>query len=152
MKIPLNWLRDYVALNLPVAELAERLTLAGLEVSGVRLLGLAAPDGLRVKSEDVGPVWARDKIFVGLVTKVAPHPDADRLRLPTVEYGHGRSITMVTGAPNLNVGDAGQKVILALSGSILFDGHSSPKPSKKLKPGRIRCGQSTPMACPSMRL
>jgi len=48
MKIPLNWLRDYAALNLPVAELAERLTLAGLEVSGVRLLGLPAPDGLRV--------------------------------------------------------------------------------------------------------
>jgi phenylalanyl-tRNA synthetase beta chain len=152
MKIPLNWLRDYVAVTIPVAELAERLTVAGLEVSGVRLLGLPAPEGLRVKSEDVGPVWARDKIFVGKVTKVAPHPDADRLRLPTVEYGEGRSITMVTGAPNLNVGDAGQKVILALSGAVLFDGHSSPKALKELKPGKIRGVPSEAMVCSSYEL
>src|SRR5947209_1013619 len=103
MKIPLNWLRDYVALNLPVAELAERLTLAGLEVSGIRLLGLPATDGLRVKSDEAGPVWARDKVFVGQVTKVAAHPDADRLKLPTVDYGPGRSLTIVTGDPNLQV-------------------------------------------------
>jgi phenylalanyl-tRNA synthetase beta chain len=152
MKVPLNWLREYVDWKMPVAELAERLTLAGLEVSGVRLLGLPAPEGLRVKSEEVGPVWARDKIFVGRVAKVAPHPDADRLRLPTVEYGQGRSITMVTGAPNLKVGDVGQKVVLALSGAVLFDGHSSPKQLKELKPGKIRGVPSEAMVCSSLEL
>src|SRR5579872_4305174 len=76
MKVPLKWLADYVPLTLPVAELVERLTLAGLEVSGVRLLGVPVPEGLRVKSSEVGPVWDRDKIFVAEVLEVKPHPDA----------------------------------------------------------------------------
>ena len=62
MKVPLSWLREYVEITLPVARLAERLTLAGLEVGGVRVLGLPVPEGLRVKGRDGGPVWARDKI------------------------------------------------------------------------------------------
>ena len=44
MKVPLKWLEEYVPLTLPVAELAERLTLAGLEVSGVRLIGTPPPE------------------------------------------------------------------------------------------------------------
>jgi phenylalanyl-tRNA synthetase beta chain len=152
MKVPLNWLRDYVPLTFPVAELVERLTLAGLEVSGVRLLGLPAPEGLRVKSEEVGPVWDRDKIFTARVVKVERHPDADRLKLPTVEYGEGRTKTMVTGAPNINVGDSGQKVILALSGSVLFDGHATPKALKELKPAKIRGVPSDAMVCSSFEL
>ena len=71
MKVPLSWLREYVPLTVPVAELAERLTLAGLEVSGARILGLPHPEGLRVKSEEAGPVWDRDKIFVAEVVEVA---------------------------------------------------------------------------------
>ena len=54
MKVPLSWLRDYVDLPPSVAELAERLTLAGLEVAGVRVLGLPVPEGLHVKAEDAG--------------------------------------------------------------------------------------------------
>ena len=69
MKVPLKWLEDYVPLTLPVAELAERLTLAGLEVSGVRLIGVPPPEGLRVKSEEAGPVWDRDKIVVAQVVE-----------------------------------------------------------------------------------
>ena len=68
MKVPLKWLAEYVPLTIPVADLAERLTLAGLEVSGVRLFGLPPPQGLRVKSEDRGPVWERDKVVVARVT------------------------------------------------------------------------------------
>ena len=85
------------------------LTLAGLEVSGVRC-GVPVPDGLRVKSSEIGPVWDRDRIFVAEVVEVAPHPDADKLKLPTVAYGEGRTKTMVTGAPNLKVGERGVKV------------------------------------------
>src|SRR5437660_11400907 len=101
MKVPLKWLRDYVALTLSEGQLAERLTLAGLEVIGVRVLGLPVPDGLRVKAEDRGPVWARDKIMTARITKIDRHPDADRLKLPTVEYGPGLSKVLVTGAPNV---------------------------------------------------
>src|SRR5947209_7873834 len=123
MKVPLNWLRDYVDLPASVAELVERLTLAGLEVSGVRLIGLPPPDGLRVKAADAGPVWQRDKIVVAKVLGVERHPNADRLTLATVDYGAGQK-TVVTGAPNIKVGEQGQKVIVAQSGSVLFDGHA----------------------------
>jgi phenylalanyl-tRNA synthetase beta chain len=154
MKIPLNWLRDYIDLTIPVAELVERLTIAGLEVSGVRMLGLPAPEGLRVKSEDVGPVWDREKIVVARVVKVEKHPDPEviKLKLPTVDYGQGRTMTMVTGADNLKVGDAGQKVILALAGATLFDGHATPKVLKELKPGKIRGVPSAAMVCSSLEL
>ena len=152
MKVPLKWLADYVPLTLPVAELVERLTLAGLEVSGVRLYGVPTPEGLRVKSAEVGPLWDRDKIFVGEVLEVAPHPDADKLKLPTVAYGEGRTKKMVTGAPNLKVGDKGVKVVVALSGSVLFDGHSSPKKLTELKPTKIRGQPSDAMVCSSYEL
>jgi phenylalanyl-tRNA synthetase beta chain len=152
MKIPLNWLRDYVKIDLPLAESARRITIGGLEVANVRLLGLPVPAGLNLKIEEPGPVWANDKIFVGQVVRVEPHPNADRLKLPTVDYGNGRSIKMVTGAPNLQVGDVGQKVVLALSGSVLFDGHATPKVLKELKPGKIRGEPSDAMVCSTFEL
>src|SRR5436190_1292485 len=102
MKVPLKWLRDYVEVSLPEAELVERLTLAGLEVAGIRVVGLAIPSGLRVKAEDGDPVWARDKVITAKILKIERHPDADRLKLPTVEYGPGLVKTLVTGAPNVN--------------------------------------------------
>src|SRR5262249_53897530 len=124
MKVPLSWLRDYVDVTLSVPQLVERLTLAGLEVSGVRLLGVPVPDGLRVKGADGGPVWDRDKIVIGEIVEVARHPDADKLTLPTVSLGGGRTKQLVTGAPNIKVGDRGQKVVVALTGAKLFDGHA----------------------------
>ncbi len=152
MKVPLKWLEDYVPLTLPVAELAERLTLAGLEVSGVRLIGVPPPPGLRVKSEEAGPVWDRDKVVVAQVVSVEKHPNADKLKLPTVDYGQGRTKKMVTGAPNLNVGDRGQKVVLALAGAVLFDGHATPKKLAELKPGKIRGEPSDAMVCSTFEL
>ena len=127
MKVPLNWLRDYVNLPGSITPLVERLTLAGLEVGGVRLIGLPPPQGLHVKQEDRGPVWLPDKMFIGKVLQVERHPNADRLTLATVEYGASQPKTVVTGAPNLKVGDRGQKVIVALAGSVLFDGHADEK-------------------------
>ena len=152
MKVPIRWLKDYVDFDLSLEALVNRLALAGLEVSGIKHWGVPAPEGLRLGTEDPYPVWDKDKIIIGLVTKVDKHPDADRLKLPTVEYGSGRSITMVTGAPNLSVGDTGQKVILALSGSVLFDGHATPKVLKELKPGKIRGITSDGMVCSGFEL
>src|SRR5690242_8765450 len=127
MRVPLGWLRDYVDITIPVGELVERLALAGLEVSSVHVYGLPVPPGVRVKAEDAGPVWAPEKIVIGKVLDVQRHPNADRLTLATVDYGAAEPKTVVTGAPNIHVGDRGQTVIVALSGSVLFDGHSEQK-------------------------
>jgi phenylalanyl-tRNA synthetase beta chain len=152
MKIPLNWLRDYVELTLPPAALIERLTLAGLEVASVRVLGLPIPEGVRVKPEERGPVWDRDKVLVGEIVSVDKHPNADRLSLPTVAYGQGRSRRLVTGAPNVRPGDHGQKVVLALTGSKLFDGHAEVPTIKELKPSKIRGEPSDAMVCSLLEL
>jgi len=147
MKVPLNWLRDYVDVDLPVAQLVERLTMAGLEVAGIRVIGLQVPEGLRVKPEDAGPVWDREKVVIGQILGVDPHPNADRLTLPTVDLGGGRSKTLVTGATNIQVGDRGQKVVVALSGSVLYDGHAEQPILKELKPTKIRGVPSDAMVC-----
>src|SRR2546423_4254557 len=98
MNIPLRWLQQYVDIAaIPPARLIERLTLAGLEVGGVRVLGLPTPDGVRVKPEDRGPVWDRDKVVIAQVLGVEAHPNADRLRLPTVTWGEGKVKQLVTG-------------------------------------------------------
>jgi phenylalanyl-tRNA synthetase beta chain len=152
MKIPLHWLRDYVPLRLAEAELVQRLTAAGLEVAGVRVLGVPIPPGIRVRPEERGPVWDRDKVFVGEITRVDKHPDADRLKLPTVTWGPGTSKTIVTGAPNVNVGDHGVKVILGLTGSKLIDGHSEERVIKELKPTKIRGVPSDAMVCSLLEL
>ncbi len=152
MKIPLHWLRDYVDVTLPLAQLIERLTLAGLEVAGTRVFGLPIPEGVRVKAEERGPVWDRDKIVIAQITSVDKHPDADRLKLPNVTWGEGKTKQLVTGAPNVHVGAQGQKVVLALSGSILFDGHSEERKLSELKPTKIRGVPSDAMVCSLLEL
>src|SRR5215510_6632897 len=138
MKFPLSWLREYVDITLPPAALIERLTLVGLEVAGTKVYGLPVPEGVRVKAEDIGPEWHRDKIVTAKVLKVEQHPNADKLKLVTVEYGAAQPKIVVTGAPNIKVGDAGQYIILALTGSVLFDGHATPKKLVELKPTQLR--------------
>ena len=120
MLVPLNWLKEYVSLPANPAELVERLTLAGLESAGVRLFGLPVPDGLRVKPDDAGLPWDADKVVVAKVQKIEKHPDADKLKLVTVDYGAAEPKTVVTGAPNIAPGQSGMKVILGLKGTRYF--------------------------------
>ena len=114
MLVPLSWLKDYVPLPADTAALVERLTIAGLEAAGVKAFGVPAPAGLRVKAEDAGLVWERDKVVVGKVTQIAKHPDADKLKLVTLDYGAAEPKTVVTGAPNIAPGQSGMKVVLGL--------------------------------------
>jgi phenylalanyl-tRNA synthetase beta chain len=151
MKIPLSWLREYVDITLPVPALIERLTLAGLEVGDVQLVGVPTPEGLPARPSEPRPIWDRDKLFVAEVLEVNKHPDADRLTLVTVNYGRELK-QVVTGAPNIKVGDKGQKVILALAGSTLFDGHAEEKTLKTLKPTKIRGVPSDAMVCSEKEL
>lgn len=152
MKVPLRWLADYVELPESVAALCERLTLAGLEVAGVRPIGLPVPPGLHVKAEEAGPVWDRDKIVAGRILSVERHPNADRLTLATVDYGAATPRTVVTGAPNLKPGHSGQGVVVALSGAVLYDGHADTKVLRELKPGKIRGVLSDAMVCSGYEL
>jgi phenylalanyl-tRNA synthetase beta chain len=120
MLVPLSWLKDYVRLPDNPAELVERLTLAGLEAVGVKVFGLPVPEGLRVKPEDAGLVWERDKVVIAKVLEITKHPDADKLRLVKLEYGAAEPKTVVTGAPNIAPGQSGMKVVLGLRGTRYF--------------------------------
>jgi len=137
MRIPLSWLGDHVDITLPVEELAERLTLAGMEVESI---------------ERIGTEWSREHIFVGQVLEVKPHPNADRLTLATVAYGTGRPLTVVTGAPNLLVGSSGQKVAFAIAGARLIDGYSDELRYITLKPAKLRGIRSEAMVCSEKEL
>jgi len=152
MKVPLRWLADYVDVSLGVGELAERLTLAGLEVSGFRFYGLPVPAGVFVRPEEMGPVWAPDKVVIAEVLRVEKHPNADKLKLVTVRYGAPEPKTVVTGAPNLQIGDQGLKVVLGLAGTNYFDGHVQPKQIKELKPGKLRGIESDAMVMSEFEL
>src|SRR4051794_36096289 len=131
MKVPMKWLGEYVTTGLTPKELAYRMTMAGLEAE---------------KLEEIGELWSN--VFVGFVTRVERHPNADRLVLADVVAGEHR-LTVVTGAPNVA---AGQKVALALAGARLYDGHSEVKQLKTLKPGVIRGVKSEGMVCSEKEL
>ncbi|MBX7106686.1 MAG: phenylalanine--tRNA ligase subunit beta, partial [Gemmataceae bacterium] len=96
--------------------------------------------------------WHRDRIVTARVLKVDQHPNADKLKLVTLEYGAAEPKVVVTGAPNLKVGDAGQVVVLALTGSVLFDGHATPKKLMELKPTQLRGVPSDAMVCSGYEL
>src|SRR5699024_9778459 len=103
MKAPISWLKDMVSINVEAEELADRMTMAGMEAEQI---------------EHIGAEW--DKVYVAEVMDVTQHPDADRLVLADVAAGEHR-LTVVTGAPNIA---RGQKVALALAGARLIDGYS----------------------------
>jgi phenylalanyl-tRNA synthetase beta chain len=120
MLVPLSWLRDYVPLPEDPAALIERLTIAGLEAAGVRVFGLPVPAGVRVKPEDAGLVWERDKVVVARVIEITKHPEADKLKLVKLDCGAAEPKTVVTGATNIAPGQSGMKVVLGLRGSRYF--------------------------------
>ena len=128
MKVSLKWLRDYVNITLPLKEVAERLTMAGLEVKGVERVG----------------GW--ENIVVGQIVKIDPHPNADRLSLVTINLGAEQQ-TVVTGAPNVRLGD---KVAFSCVGAQLIDGHTGEK--FRLKSAKIRGVVSNGMACSEKEL
>ena len=129
MKVPLSWLKEYVDVTLSPSELAEKLTMAGIEAKGMQVIGGS---------------W--DNVVVGQIVAVNPHPNADRLRLPTVDLDTGQQ-TVVCGAPNLNVGD---KIAFAYVGAELIDGHTGKL--APLKPAKIRGVESSGMVCSEKEL
>jgi phenylalanyl-tRNA synthetase beta chain len=129
MKVSLKWLNDYVDIKLAPKELAEGLTMAGLEVRSI---------------ETVGGTW--DNVVIGEVIALNPHPNADRLKLATVDLGT-EQVTTVCGAPNINLG---QKVTFAHVGARLIDPHIGQ--AVVLRPAKIRGVVSEGMVCSEKEL
>jgi len=139
MKVVWSWLKAYVDLDgVRIEDLAERWTLAGLEVDAI---------------DRIGGWWDRERLLVGAVTRVEPHPDADRLVLAWVDYGAGAPHRVVTGAPNLlhlrGLGDLPRplKVVFAREGCELFDGHAEGWRKITLKGKPVRGIMSDAMVC-----
>ncbi|MBT6014280.1 MAG: phenylalanine--tRNA ligase subunit beta [Flavobacteriales bacterium] len=125
MKISLNWLQQYIKLDLEVDKISEYLTDTGLEVEGV---------------EEIESIKGGLKgIIIGEVLSCEQHPNADRLKVTTVNIGES-VLDIVCGAPNVK---AGQKVPVATVGSILYDGDES----FKIKKSKIRGEVSEGMIC-----
>ncbi|MGE0504766.1 MAG: phenylalanine--tRNA ligase subunit beta, partial [Solirubrobacterales bacterium] len=98
MRVPYSWLREHCDPGLSPEELADRLVMTGTEVERVDLAGPPAAENF----------------VVGKVEAAERHPDADRLRVCTVDVGDGAARTIVCGAPNVA---AGQTVAVALPGA-----------------------------------
>ena len=100
MRVPLSWLRDYVDFDLPPERLAERLTMLGMEVSSI---------------EVIGADWK--SVVVGELLEVAPHPNSQRLSLTSVRVSQkDQPLSIVCGAHNIA---PGQRVPVALPGAVL---------------------------------
>ena len=132
MLVPLSWLKNYVPITVPPRELAHRLTMGGTEIGAVH---------------ETGADWDKDKVLVGQVLTVEPHPNADRLTLPTVDLGNGEAATVVCGAPNVA---AGQKIAFAREGARLMSSRSGEV--EPLKAAKIRGVLSSGMVCSELEL
>ncbi|MFT3862838.1 MAG: phenylalanine--tRNA ligase subunit beta [Solirubrobacterales bacterium] len=112
MRVPYSWLKEYCDPGVPARELAERLVMTGTEVERVDVVGPPSPDNF----------------VIGKVTEAVQHPDADRLRVCTVDVGEDGPRTIVCGAPNVG---AGQTVAVALPGARMPGG-------EKLRKAKLR--------------
>jgi phenylalanyl-tRNA synthetase beta chain len=107
LKVPVSWLREYVPIEMPIPELADRLVISTCELDGIEAVGVADLDG------NLG-------LFrVGRVLDAVKHPNADRLQLCQVDVGEGNPRQIVCGAWNFG---AGATVGVALPGAVLPNG------------------------------
>jgi len=127
MKISYNWLKQFLQTDWEVNKTSELLTDLGLEVEGVETI-----ESIKGSLEGV---------VVGEVLTCIQHPNADRLKLTTVNLGSGDPVQIVCGAPNVA---AGQKVPVATIGTMLYDDSGS---GFKIKKGKIRGEESHGMIC-----
>ncbi len=131
MNVSFEWLKSWLPIGDGSTEnvmaIADRLTATGLEVEGVEEMP-AVPGGLK-------------GMVVGHVLTCDPHPNADRLRVTTVDVGGGAPLHIVCGAPNVA---AGQKVVVATVGATCHPSEGDPF---KIKKGKIRGEVSEGMIC-----
>ena len=130
MNTSLSWIKAYVPeLHVTAQEYMDAMTLSGTKVEGYERL-----------DEDL------DKIVVGKIDRIEKHPDADKLIVCQVNVGT-ETVQIVTGAPNVNVGD---KVPVVLDGGRVAGGHEPGERMKggvKIKKGKLRGIESAGMMC-----
>jgi phenylalanyl-tRNA synthetase beta chain len=127
MKISYNWLKQFIKIDLKSEEIAALLTDLGLEVEVVEKYQ-SVKGGL-------------EGIVIGHVLTCVQHPDADRLKVTTVDLGDGIPLQIVCGASNVA---AGQKVAVATIGTTLYDAEGA---AFQIKKGKIRGQESLGMIC-----
>jgi phenylalanyl-tRNA synthetase beta chain len=127
MKISYNWLQQFLQITEEASKIGELLTDLGLEV-----------EGIQTKESIKGSLKG---IVVGKVLTCIQHPNADRLKVTTVDLGDGKPLQIVCGAPNVA---AGQKVPVATIGTTLYDEKGEGFIIKK---GKIRGEESHGMIC-----
>ncbi|MBO5363201.1 MAG: phenylalanine--tRNA ligase subunit beta, partial [Clostridia bacterium] len=133
MKVPFSWLKDYVDIDITAQELAAKLFSCGFEVEELIYLG-----------EKI------DRVVVGEIKALVPHPDSDHMQICTVDCGeYGAELQIVTGAPNVYVG---MKTPCALDGSTVVESdprqlEKNPDGIKKIKKGKLRGVESFGMLC-----
>ena len=126
MNISYKWLKEYVDFNLSPDEVCKALTSTGLEVAGL---------------EEVQSIKGGLKgLYVGKVLTCEMHPNSDHLHVTTVDLGHEQPSQIVCGAPNVA---AGQKVIVADIGCVLYDGDNE----FTIKKSKLRGVESFGMIC-----
>ena len=130
IRAPLTWLKEYADARGPVEEIARQLHMSGTEIDRV---------------ERPGGGW--DHVWVGRIAALEKHPNADKLQLATVEYGEGRTKTVVTGATNIKEGEV---VPYAEVGARLRDGHGDGWIT--LEPKKVRGILSEGMVCSEKEL
>jgi phenylalanyl-tRNA synthetase beta chain len=118
VKAPISWLKDYVDINVDMKKLAHLVTISGSKVEAIDDLGKSI-----------------DKVVVGRIVSMEPHPDADRLKITQVDVGK-EVIQIVTGAPNVSTGDY---IPVALVGAQL--------PGGVIKETKLRGVESYGMMC-----
>ncbi len=126
MRIPYDWMSTYCDPGMEPEVLAEKLAMTGTEVERVVVSGPPSAENFVI-----GEVLAADS-----------HPDADRLRVCTVDAGEGDPLSIVCGAPNVA---AGQTVVVALPGAVMPDG-------MKIRKAKLRGVPSEGMICSSAEL
>ncbi len=130
MNTALSWIKAYVPdLKVTAQEYTDAMTLSGTKVEGYESLDKNL-----------------DKIVVGQIESIEKHPDADKLIICQVNIGN-ETIQIVTGAPNVKVGD---KVPVVLAGGSVAGGHDGgplPENGIKIKKGKLRGVESFGMMC-----
>ena len=127
MKISYNWLKQFLKIDWEAEKTGELLTDLGLEVEGIETIE-------SIKGSLLG-------VLVGEVLTCEKHPNADKLKITTVDIGGKEPLQIVCGASNVA---SGQKVPVATVGTVLYDAKGAPFPIKK---GKIRGEASLGMIC-----
>lgn len=120
MDVPMSWLKEYAAVTAPVKDYMEDITMSGSKVEGVTSMA-----------------GELKNIVTGYIKAIEKHPHADKLVVCTIDIGAGKDLTIVTGAPNVNVGDY---VPVALDNSVIAGG-------KEIHTGDLRGISSEGMLC-----